>query len=274
MAPNAGAGERRIRFVEQIAGGDIVLMTFTDPAPCYAVLARTGEADGDEGGEILDVLLLPLPGAPPGVPSETATDAEQWWEEKNDARAQPVLVKYRGVELMWRPGRAVLQCDPGQTEPLLLAVVEFAHYECELRRIEREIAESWGELEQDKALAFEVTPADLERGEAVGARMGRALGRRIRHARIEPHLYEPEATQPAASRRLGAELREKARIETRLETVDGQIEVFEDVYEMSGQRMGEFRAAREEHVLEWVIVLLLAAELVLLLVQTVWKRGF
>jgi uncharacterized Rmd1/YagE family protein len=59
----------------------------------------------------------------------------------------------------------------------------------------------------------------------------------------------------------------------RLETADGQLEVFEGVYEMSGQRMGEYRAAREEHVLEWVIILLLAAELLLLLVQTVWKRG-
>jgi uncharacterized Rmd1/YagE family protein len=56
--------------------------------------------------------------------------------------------------------------------------------------------------------------------------------------------------------------------------VDGQLEVFEGhVYEMSGQRMGEYRAAREEHVLEWVIIVLLAAELVLLLVPMVWKPG-
>ena len=133
---------------------------------------------------------------------------------------------------------------------------------------------SLGELEQDKALAFEVTAADLKRSEVVGPRMNRTLERRIRFARIEPHLYEPQATLPAASRKLGEELREKARIETRLETVDAQIEVFEGIYEMSGQRMGEYRAAREEHVLEWVIILLLGGELLLLLVEWRGIAGF
>ena len=42
---------------------------------------------------------------------------------------------------------------------------------------------------------------------------------------------------------------------------------------MSGQRMGEYRAAREEHVLEWVIILLLGGELLLLLIQAVRNRG-
>lgn len=257
-------GEYRIRFVEQITGGDAALMKFEDPAPRYAVLAEAGATVAGEAGEILDVVLLPLSGVSPGV---------QAVEGKSDTGEASIFVKYRGVEATWRPGRAVLQCESGQAEALLSAVVEFDHYERELREIEREIAGGWAELEQDKALAFDVTPADLERSEAVGARMNRTFARRIRFARIEPHLYEPQAALPAASRKLGEELREKARIETRLETVDGQLEVFEHVYEMSGQRMGEYRAAREEHVLEWVIIVLLAAELLLLLVQTVWKRG-
>jgi hypothetical protein len=258
----AGVGEYRIRFVEQIASGDVVLMTFEDPAPRYAVLAGSAMTAG-EAGEILDVVLLPPSGASPGMQAEP---------EKNGKDEASIFVKYRGVEAMWRPGHVALQCEPGQAEALLSAVVEFDHFERELRKIEREIAGGWAELEQDKALAFDVTAADLRRSEAVGARMNRTFARRIRFARIEPHLYEPQATLPAVGRKLGEELREKARIETRLETVDGQLEVFEHVYEMSGQRMGEYRAARDEHVLEWVIILLLAAELVLLLVPMVWKR--
>jgi uncharacterized Rmd1/YagE family protein len=35
--------------------------------------------------------------------------------------------------------------------------------------------------------------------------------------------------------------------------------------------MGEYRAARQEHVLEWIIIVLLAAEMLLMLAQTVWK---
>jgi hypothetical protein len=267
-----GASVRRIRFVDQVADGDAVLLSFQDPSPRYAVLAgseRREDATG-AGGEELEVVLLPLSVAPQG----TQPGFAKWLAKTNGAGAPPpVYVKLRGVELMWRPGHAMLQGDSEQAESLLSAVVEFTHYERELRRIEDEIAGSWAELEQDKSLAFDVTPADLKRSDAVGERMNRVLQRRIRLARIEPHLYDPDAGLPAAGQKLGQELRDRARMDARLETVDAQLEVFEGIYEMSGQRMGEFRAAQQEHVLEWIIIALLAAELVLLLVQALWKPG-
>jgi len=270
------ANKRRIRFVEQIQSDDVVLMTFADPAPRYAILTEpSAKAIRDVAirlqGEVLDVELLPWPTPQQGPLSATNQDFPDWLEMRDNPGAPPVFIKYRGVELLWRPGRALLHCDSEQVELLLKALVEFTHYECELRRIECEIADTWVELEQDKVLAFEVTATDLQRSQAVGARMNRVLKRRIHLARIEPHLYQPEAGLPATSQKLGEELREKARIEARLETVDGQLEVFEDIYEMSGQRMGEYRAAHQEHILEWVIIVLLAAELLLMLAQSVSK---
>jgi hypothetical protein len=268
--------QRRILFVERITGDDVVLMAFKDPAPRYAVLAETaavalGEVASGVDADRLEVTLLPPSPPSSAAPQMTAIEMPSLGKSNGPGASPPVLVKIRGVELMWLPGRAVLQCDPEQTEPLLSALAEFAYYEGELRRIETEIVGAWAELEQDKGLAFAVTKADLKRSEAVGGRMSRALERRIKMARIEPHLYEPDAGLPAAGRKLGEELREKARIESRLETVDAQVEVFENIYEMSGQRMGEFRAAAEEHVLEWIIIVLLAGELLLLLVQAIWK---
>jgi hypothetical protein len=273
-----GASLRRIRFVEAITGDDAVLMAFKDPAPGYAVLSEapataTCEDAAEPRDDFLDVVLLPASTLPQGTPLATNKSFAEWIAKGGGPAAPPVFVKVRGVELMWRPGRVLLQCDSEQAESLLSAVVEFTHYECELRRIEQEIADTWAELEQDKALAYEVTPAGLERSHAVGARMNRVLQRRIRLARIEPHLYEPGASLTAAGRKLGEELREKARTEARLATADGQLEVFEGIYEMSGQRMGEYRAARQEHVLEWIIIVLLAAEMLLLLAQIVWKSG-
>lgn len=245
--------ELRVRFVEELAGGDVVLMRFVDPAICYAVVGAAGtKADG----EFLDVVLL----APQTVPQTAPVDV-----------AQTAYIKFRGVELTWRPGYATLQCEAEQVDLLLPALVEFSHYERELRRIEGEIAASWGELAQDKGLAFEVTPDDLKRSNAVGGRMGRVLGQRIRFARVEPHLYEAGMELTAVGQKLGAELREKTRIESRLETVDGQLEVYEHVYEMSSQRMGEYKAAREEHVLEWIIIALLALETIAILGEMAWK---
>jgi hypothetical protein len=246
----------RIRTVAQLPGDVVPMMSFDDPAPCHAIVVGhpAGSDAATEYGS-LDITLLPQSSAPDQLAAGTSA----------------VYLKYRGVELSWRPGSATLQCDAGQADSLLPALVEFAHYEGELRRIETEIAAGWAELDQDKPLAFEVKPADLARSEEVGSRMNQAFGRRILYARIEPHLYEPDATLSAAGQKLGAELREKARIEARLETVDAQLEVYEHIYEMSGQRLGEYRASHEEHKLEWIIIVLLAAELLALMAQMVWK---
>jgi hypothetical protein len=243
----------RIRFVDQLPGDAVPLISFDDPTPGYAIVI--GHPSGSDVATGLDVTLLPQSSAP----------------DQLVAGAASIYLKYRGVEMTWRPGYATLQCDPGQSELLLPALAEFAHYESELRRIETEIATGWAELDQDKALAFEVKPADLARSEVVGARMNQAFGRRIRYARVEPYLYEPGAALSAAGQKLGAELREKAHIEARLETVDAQLEVYEHVYEMSSQRLGEYRASHEEHKLEWIIIVLLAAELLALVAQMVWK---
>ena len=53
-------------------------------------------------------------------------------------------------------------------------------------------------------------------------------------------------------------------------SVDGQIETYESVYELSSQRISEFRAARQGFILESVIIVLLAAETVLLLAEMLW----
>jgi hypothetical protein len=265
QAVDSNANQLRIRFVEQIASGDVpsadaLLMSFKDPAPCYAVAvaAAAGETAADTAGDILDITLLPQSTMPP----------EHWPDAAGTPNdPPPVFIKYRGVELTFRPGRATLQCDPEQTDSFLPGLIEFAHYERELRRIEDEIAAGWPDLDQDRGLAFEVTPTSLKRSDVVGARMDRVLQRRMRLARIEPHLNEPASSLPAAARKLGAELREKAHLEARLETVDGQLEVFEYIYELGSQRMGEYRAAREEHTLEWIIIVLLAVESLAMLAQ-------
>jgi hypothetical protein len=262
-----GVGGVRIRFVAEAKSGERVLVRFADPRPGCAVVvdaAVKGIGEGAAGDDALDVALLPL------TVGAAMEQVGVEWEWLASGDAPPVLVKYRGVELGWRPGRAgsgraVLRCDAEQTEGLLAALAEFAYYERELRLIEGEIAGGWGELAEDKGLAFEVRTGDLRRNEVVGGRMGRVLERRIRLARIEPHLNEPDARLGAVGQKLGEELRGKAGVEARLEAVDGQLEVFEYVYELSGQRMGEFRAAHQEHVLEWVIIVLLAAEALLML---------
>jgi uncharacterized Rmd1/YagE family protein len=74
------------------------------------------------------------------------------------------------------------------------------------------------------------------------------------------------------TRMLAESLRAQARVEERLDTVDGQLEVFEHVYELAAQRLGEFRASRKEQHLEWAIIALLAAEVVMFLLDLLGVR--
>jgi hypothetical protein len=261
--PAHRVSERRIRFVDAPSPSDEVVASFLHPYDRHAVVGGTGDAQpGDaQPGDALDVVVVP--------PTDTGNIAASM-----GPAAATAYVKYRGVELLWRPGRAVLQCEPAQTDTLIQALAEFAHYEGELRTIEAEVAAAWGDVDRDKALAFDVTPTDLRRTDDIGTRMAATFSRRIRLARMEAHLFAPHAGMAAAGQKLGEALREQAHIEARAEVLDGQIEVFEHIYEMASQRMGEFRAARQGHMMEWVIIVLLAAESIFMALQAVMRgRG-
>jgi hypothetical protein len=227
----------------------------------------------------LDVLFVPLSTKPLSTllsarknASEQPDKQKLWFDAlEDDPRFPAIHVKLRGAEISWRPGRAILQCEADQTISLLKAIVEFNYYENELRKIESEIAAGWSDLEIDKKLAYEVKPIDLELSGGVRQRVDETLQRRIRHARVEPRLYTPGPYLTLGAQKVGEELREKSCIEDRSEAVDSQMEVFEHVYEMCSQRMGEFRDSRQGHTLEWVIIILLGSEVVLLIADMLWQ---
>ena len=155
---------RRIRFGLYTGDEQAVLMRFVDPAPCEAVCASM-QIDGPpaesqtNNRDCIDIITVP------SSPKDDPTLRMRWINWAADpARADcsPALtVKLHGVEVVWRPGRAVVFAQTEQMEPIVAAVVEFAYYHNELRKLECEIADSWQELEIDKRLAYEVRKIDL-----------------------------------------------------------------------------------------------------------------
>jgi hypothetical protein len=260
----------RIRFAEQAPADQTVLMEFRDPAPRFAlqmcnVLETPPTGQEAQEPDILEVVAVP------GADQRWRNDLQNWVAQAAPRSAvPPVTIKVREAQVTWCSGRAVIQGGIDHIDPLLAALADFHYYEAELRRLELEVAASWRELEEDSPLAYDVKQSDMTRYKEVGRRVEQTLRRRMRHVRIEPHLYEPSAHLPAAAQDLGERLREETRIEDRLEILDGQIEAFESVYEMCSQRIGEFRAAREGFVLESVIIVLLTVETVLLLAELIW----
>ena len=259
--------QRHIHFVEQPTSGDVVLMHFKDPTPRYAVIspAEAGHVPGRTTGDTLDVVLVPL--------TETKQGLAEWGGRDERSERSPA-----GLREIPRCRAAVASRPGGASMRWRTSGVTAAG--------------SSGVC----ALRTPTAPARArDRGRLGGARRGPSpcLRRKLcrpaawrchRQAHGRRHCagacvsresnltcIRPTPKLTTAAQKLGEELRERAGTEARAEIVDGQIEVFEHVYEMSSQRMGEYRAARQGHIMEWVIIVLLAAEALLMLAQTLLR---
>jgi uncharacterized Rmd1/YagE family protein len=66
---------------------------------------------------------------------------------------------------------------------------------------------------------------------------------------------------------VGERLRERTRLAERTEVLGGQLELFERVYELCGHRASEFTLSRKSLTLEWVIIILLAVQTLLAIID-------
>lgn len=248
-----------------------VLMEFVDPAASVALgrdgaLAEIGAGEERSGAEAADLLVLMVPGGTADF-GNWQRKAREWVEAGDGSRggAAPVkIVVDEEAWILWRPGRAVVSGPAGLMEPLRDAVVEFGYYERELRKLEGEIAGDWQLAEKHMPLIHEANTAALKAAGDLGSATGRAMMRRMRFARLEPHLYGAPDSYRGGARVAARRLRARSEVERRLEAADAQIEVFEDIYDMANQRGGEHVNFVREYRLEWAILIVLMAETALM----------
>jgi len=252
---------RSLRFVSQLDPGVTPLVEFRDPYPRWAVVST--------------VAVDPLPAAPqrpgdeslvlfisPALETEWAARAHAWLQGTPVHAAPAVRATLDEGWLLWRPGQAVVVCPEDQLDAYLNLLARFFFYESEVQRLEEELAADWHHAEADLSLAHEVTAKDLGRQAQLGRMTERTLSRRMRHVRLEPRLDQLPAGLPPAQRRAARALRRQTRIASRLEFLDGQLETYEYIYELANQRMGEYTLFRREYLVEWLIVIVLALEVV------------
>ena len=252
---------RLLRFVAQLDPGVTPLVEFRDPYPRWAVVSSVAvdplPAAPQRAGDESFVLFIP-----PALETEWAAKAQVWLQGTPDCAAPVVRAPLEEGWLVWRPGQAVVVCPEDQLEAYLNLLARFFFYELELRRLEEELAADWHHAEADLSLAHEVTAKDLERQAQLGRMTERTLSRRMRHVRIEPRFDQLPVGLPPAQRKVARTLLRRARIADRLEFLDGQLETYEYIYELANQRMGEYTLFRREYLVEWLIVIVLALEVV------------
>ena len=85
-------------------------------------------------------------------------------------------------------------------------------------------------------------------------------------------VQRPAPQPPTLAGQLGERLRDRTRVLDRIEHAVEQADLLERVYAGCGDRVAELVASRRHLPLEWVIILLLAAEVVLITIDILAAR--
>jgi hypothetical protein len=153
-------------------------------------------------------------------------------------------------------------------DEILTALVHFAFYEGEMRRLEQEIREDWPRVEQDLPLTHQVGRADLKRWPDANRMVRLTALRRVRLTRLDLYLSKVPAQLTGNIRKVYAELLLwNAELPDRYIALDDQIEIFEDLYESANDRLSEYAYFRKEFIIEAWIVVILALELIAVVVE-------
>ena len=269
QAPAATIEFQPRRFLPAADGGGgtgTAIMQFADPAPAVAfAVAMSPETLTAPTQADLALLLIPAE-----APNKTDWErrAREWLEASPGPAPVRILLDEDDRDwILFRPGQAVISAHARDLGSLLAAVVDFAYHEFQLRELETQIATDWPMVEKHLPLIHDVNAETKKALGDLGPATKQAMLRRMRYARLEPHLVSVPDTFRNSSRQAARRLRARTNIEARLEAADAQIEVYEDVYDMANQRVGEHTHFIKEYRMELLILIVLSAELIVILVD-------
>jgi len=202
-----------------------------------------------------------------GLTAELLGRATSWVAAATPGGDPPLVVPLYGTHVIWSPRRAVALGPADRLAAMQTAVNEFADREAELRDVERRIAAGLEHVDADAALAFTFDEQSLPRRRELAARFTDAVSLRRRLAVLAPVLQRPALHPPTLASQLGERLRDRSRVVERLEHAVEQADLLERVYAGCGDRVSDYLSSRRHATLEWVIILLLAVEVVLITVD-------
>jgi hypothetical protein len=244
-----------------------VCRTFKHPRLCIAVEEPVAPEDAKRPTSPDELFIV-------FVPPATAPWADEVYgpaREPNDPDAAVLDVTWRGDRIVWRPGFALVYLAGELRDEVQSALVEFAFYEGELRRLEAEMDDREATAADDVSRTQTIDRRDKSHWPRFRATIEALARVRLTFARLAPRLAEEP--QGSRSRRLASHLLRRARAEARAEALDARLEACEDLYEGGNDRVADYTGWRTGHVLEVIIVVILLLEVILLCVDLLLRGG-
>jgi hypothetical protein len=264
--PNQTLSVRRIRFVAEAPADSKVRREFKQPRRTLAVEELAGVTElppAKVWPEPTDHCWMVL--VPPSSTGDGLPNAEAWLAPPDQPEAVPPVVIERDDErILWRPGRALVQCKADRREDLVAALTDFAFYEGELRALEEALEAREAQAQADVAFAHRIRQRDRRHWKRFKEMIEYFSQLRLTFARLEPRLARGSRTLSPAARPVMSRLLKKADVAVRLEAFSDRLEALEDLYEGANDRVADFRWYRDGHLLEIGIVVLLLIEALLM----------
>jgi hypothetical protein len=186
---------------------------------------------------------------------------------------QWIEAKWQGARVAWRRGTAVFDLNLHSTVEPILAVAYFAVYEADLVRVEQQTDELTSVAEQNTSLTHQLTKTDLARSLEINSATRQAHAARLQLLRLRSVLGEFPSEFTVASRQLVQQLSIKAEVEERIEELEHRLEVVAEFFDVANDRLTEFSYFWREYKLEWWILVMLALEVLLLVIEAlvIWR---
>jgi hypothetical protein len=172
-----------------------------------------------------------------------------------------------GTQLLWHPRCLLVSATSDRSDRICQAALEVTFFAAELQSLESAVDDAWDSTLQDVPLGFEFSTADIPRRSSLGQRFQTVCQLRTRHARLLSQIIVPHVYPPTIASQIGERLRERLRLAERMELIDQRLSAQESIYERCSQRCSDFMVARTGHHLEWIIIILLAFQTLLWIVD-------
>jgi hypothetical protein len=274
----SGAVIRHVLLSRQIPDG-FECLAMGSPRLQRSVLAGVGTVEEIQAalsrkefsdGRTLQLLTLSESVVDAGGPLEPGrAELLRIWVSGDDGVVghPPLLIQLQGVMICVGKDRIAMTGTTERMTAVTAATLEFFWLHAEVQRLEQQIEERWPELDEDTPGAFELSEAMLSSRERLQVRFQQMISAKALLARLAPFIECPVIYPPTLASQAAERLREKSRLGERLQHLREQLEVFERVYELCGQRLSDFISSRRSHLLEWIIIVLLSFELLLMVVD-------
>lgn len=189
------------------------------------------------------------------------------WVSAAPRGAWPVLDLALRVRVVWSPTRIVLIGAAEALPESLAAALHLTRLVTAVGGIEDRIEALWPRLDGDATRAASVGSIDRREGARIAATMSETL--RLRRDLVVAHTLLDGAALSRApgSLRLFRELALQIGFPERLARLDDPLELMEDLYGGTHERLSEFRYFRAEMTVELLILAVLVAELAALIVD-------